>query len=159
MQAISSWETYNVRDLKAQVNEARNENKYLFIWDKFGHVGTYFRYQGLLIEFDQEFMKVKAGRQTANQAMHDLNDKIKTARGIGQNILIDLGNKDADFKSEFTSDEYFNASSVFDREQLGQFDNEAFTLTIRSAVDNEEDLQEVMSKIPNIEKFRLIIIE
>ena len=91
--------------------------------------------------------------------MHDLNDKIKTARGIGQNILIDLGNKDADFKSEFTSDEYFNASSVFDREQLGQFDNEAFTLTIRSAVDNEEDLQEVMSKIPNIEKFRLIIIE
>ena len=62
MEAISSWETYNVRDLKAQVNEARSENKYLFIWDKFGHVGTYFRYQGLLIEFDQEFMKVKAGR-------------------------------------------------------------------------------------------------
>ena len=158
MQEVASWETYNVRELKVQVNEARNESKYLFIWDKLGHVATYFRYQGLLHEFDTHYQRVQAGRLTAEQAMDDLSQIIMGAKGQGQSVLIDLGDKDPDFVSEFTSDQHFKASSVFNRAALSDY-TDGFTLNIRSTVEKEEDLMEVMSKIPNIEKFRFIIIE
>ena len=115
---ISSWSSYNMNGLKAQVLQAREEDKFLFIWDKSNTVSTYFRYQALLHDFEDHIKKVQTGRKSASEAMEELGTVIKNAKSIGQSMLIDLGSQSPDFTSEFTFQGELRASTVFDRANL-----------------------------------------
>ena len=55
---VSSWNSYNMRALREQIAQAREEDKYLFIWDKTSTVSTYFRYQALLHDFEDHISQV-----------------------------------------------------------------------------------------------------
>ena len=44
------------------MNNARAANKYLFIWDKQGNVGTFMAYKGKLASLGPEVLKVTLGR-------------------------------------------------------------------------------------------------
>ena len=72
----ASWETVGVRQVKQAMAKAEQEGKYLFVWDKQGQVGTFFRYAGSIIEFDEEVERVEAGRQTASMALQALRTKV-----------------------------------------------------------------------------------
>ena len=77
---ISSWSSYNMNGLKAQVLQAREEDKFLFIWDKSNTVSTYFRYQALLHDFEDHIKKVQTGSKSASEAMEELGAIIKNAK-------------------------------------------------------------------------------
>ena len=52
----ADWETFCLQDLVKQVEIAREEGKYLFLWDKNGHCPTFFRYKGQLVEVDKKIL-------------------------------------------------------------------------------------------------------
>ena len=48
---IAEWPTQGLTNLVAQVELAREESKYLFIWDKNGNCPRFFEYKGQLVDF------------------------------------------------------------------------------------------------------------
>ena len=61
----TAWPTYNLQKLDTAINNARTANKYLFIWDKQGSVGTFMQYKGQLAALGPEIVKKALGRQSA----------------------------------------------------------------------------------------------
>ena len=47
-QEPNSWPRFSLQQLEVAINAARAANKYLFIWDKQGSVGTFMQYKGRL---------------------------------------------------------------------------------------------------------------
>ena len=44
--APASWPTFTLQQLETAIGNAKTAQKYLFIWDKQGSVGTFMQYKG-----------------------------------------------------------------------------------------------------------------
>ena len=178
--APSSWPVFGVKDLMMQINEAHEAEKYLFIWDKSDQLDTFFKYKGFLIDFQFQVLKTENERQTPADAVEALRDAFIKAARQGSHLCVNLDTTAPDFNTVYTSETGFAPQIAFNRnewrkeevhksvlkedEHYSQATNRYFmmpehTMTIRSTAPDEAAVQNVISKIPHIEKFACIIIE
>ena len=173
---ISSWESISFKQVKFQADKAAAEGKYLFVWDKHGNVPLFFKYQGALQEFSSEVILTSTGGQTVDMALEKLRAQILTSGSYGQSLMLDLGETMPDFKQTYTKQGVFPAEQVFNKSQWQNRDNrlqlrredesitnftqsDGFQLSIRSCAESEQQLQQLMQKIPCIEQFKFIIVQ
>ena len=177
----SEWPVFGIPDLLAQVMEARDAGKYLFIWDKSDQIDTFFKYKGFLCDFYFTHMKVQNGRATAAEAMEQLRDSFVKAGRQGQPLLINLDEQCPDLAADYCDAQVFATDVAFNFVEwrktevhhavLKEGENYSaagtniyflqpeFSMQIRSTLSNAESVQEVLSKIPNIANFNKIVIQ
>ena len=136
-------------------------------------VSTYFKFQGALCEFDTIVQSADIGRRTDKQACESLREDFFTSQRAGQNFCIDLGDTTPDFTDRFNDADVFPTEQIFNRpawfemnkndafnSEVGGFIAEGFQMTIRSAAETEEQVLQIVNKIPGFsEHFKCIIIE
>ena len=179
----SSWPSYGIPDLIAQVEQAHSEGKYCFIWDKTDQIDTFFKYKGFLCDFYFAVMKVEHQRSSVEDAIEKLrSDFIKSGRQ-GQHLMVNLAEYAPDFINIYSDPNLLDVNTAFNRTEwlkkevhtskLKEGENYSanamsaglyylqpeWTMTIRSTAANAAAVQEVLSKIPHINDFRCIIME
>ena len=167
-----------------QVDEAHNEGKYLFMWDKTDQIDTFFKYKGFLFDFYFQHMRVENEQCTVDDAIEALRSNFIKAGRQGQHLLINLKDKAPDFINVYTKPEIFATEIAFNRNEwrkeevhkavLKQDENYSasaddtsgiyylrpeHTMQIRTTVTNADAVRDVISKIPNFDQFKCIIIE
>ena len=180
---ISEWPTFGIPDLVVQVEKAREEEKYLFMWDKTEQIDTFFKYKGFLCDFFFQHYKVEHGRITTDEAVEDLRQNFIKAGRQGQHLLVNLNDSAPDFINVYNNPAIFDTNLAFNRSEwikpdihksvLKQGEDYSMnnmnsglyfmmpetTMQIRSSAPNEEALREVLSKIPHIQDFKFVIFE
>merc|ERR1712039_867316 len=68
----TTWPVFSIPDLLAQVDDAHQASKYLFIWDKSEQIDTFFKYKGFLCDFYFQHFKVENERCTVDEAVEEL---------------------------------------------------------------------------------------
>ena len=71
-------------------NEAKAANKYAFIWDKQGNVGTFMQYKGHLCTLAPEIIKVGLGQQTNEGVGEVIRKHFVNAMRNGDRLCIDV---------------------------------------------------------------------
>ena len=61
----TSWPSHPLAKLVSMCEAAKDEKKYLFIWDQQGSVGTFMQYKGHLAPLGPEVIKKALGTQSA----------------------------------------------------------------------------------------------
>ena len=174
---IAGWDRMGIRNINAVARKARNDGKWLFVWDCQGSLATFFRYQGVLCDFDEKVSKVQIGQKTATMALEELRETLISCQLGGKNLCLDLGITSPDFQNEYMDRAVFPTELIFDRTEWCKAENrqsfynseevatcqtylqEEFMMTLRSSVETEEELQQVLAGIPKIEKFHCVVIE
>ena len=85
-----AWPTLSLGQLETACNEAHQNNKYLFIWDKQGNVGTFMQYKGQLAPLAGEIVKKALGRQTDAGIGEYLRQQFVIAMLNGERMCIDI---------------------------------------------------------------------
>ena len=106
------------------------------------------------------YFKHAAGQMTTDEVLVEAREDVKRAMANGKSLVLNLGTTAPNFKTDFNNDEVLSTSTLFDRAAWMEESNlrnhalhgasKGFTLIIRSSVETEEQLAEVMRKIPNI---------
>ena len=128
-------------------------------------------------------MKVESQRTTVDEAIETLRDSFIKAGRQGSHLLINLNEAAPDFINVYTNPSVLATDVAFNHTEwrkepihsavLKDGENYSsnmrsggiyymmpeFTMQIRSTAPNAEGIQDVMSKIPNIDQFACIIIE
>ena len=181
--APSTWPVFPLGSLVAQVDAARDEGKYLFIWDKQGNVATFFQYKGKLHEFHREVVKAAINKTGTEEGLEQARKALIAVMRDGDKLLYDFGTCMCDLKGEWTKPDVFPADVIFNREEWIKDEvykpfvkeeenhmpggmnkghycaNLDFSITLRHAAEEEETITEFLGKIPHIEKFKCIIIQ
>ena len=87
---VSSWETVSFAKLMQVTTQAKDEGKWLFIWDKQGSVGTFFTYKGVHCDFGREVINATLNRKTKEEALDEVRRTLVCAQRTGDNYLLDL---------------------------------------------------------------------
>ena len=86
----SEWETYPLDQLLNQIEATRQDQKYLFVWDKHGNVGTFMNYKGMQVELGPEIIKTALGRQDIDQTSELIRKKWIWAMRAGDKLCFDI---------------------------------------------------------------------
>ena len=167
-----------------ECEKARDEGKYLFMWDKAGSVATFFQYKGHLTEVQKEIVRAKIGGSDDLSGACELmrKDLVYTMRA-GDNHLIDFGKLTPDF-SKLTQEGVFNPELVFNRTEwikkdnyiqfvkddemhgLGglnpghyNMDDAKWTLSFRSEAATADEVAAIVAAMPNSDQFKVCIVE
>ena len=60
----STWTEHGLKRLQVVFDQAKDQSKYLMIWDKQGSVATFCKYKAVLAELAPEIVKASIGSQT-----------------------------------------------------------------------------------------------
>ena len=88
--AEQSWPNHPLQDLENLLNDARNQGKYLFVWDKQGSVGTYLQYKGRHCPLGPEVVKIAMGQQTNEGCGEIIRANFVAAMRNGANLCLDI---------------------------------------------------------------------
>ena len=157
---------HGLRSLELVVEEARKAGKYLFIWDKQGSVGTFMNYKGMLASVAPETVKMAMGRQTKEDVAEFVRKWFVQGMRQGDKLCLDIDSSRPNF-ADMTTEGTFNAEQFFNFEHMKHSENympyvrpeenhgvgginpgcgynrmDSFSMTMRSGVDNEEDLMQ-----------------
>ena len=183
MVSSDSWETAALGALVTKVEAARDDGKYLFLWDKNGSVSMFFKYKGHLCDWAPEQVKYSMAGATDKSPVLDCARKsiVHTMRS-GDNMLLDFDKMTPDL-NEWKDDAIFDANKVFDRTEWLKKDNyikyvkenenhgigglnpghylasENWTLTVRTSLESEDDVNAFIATLPHKENFKFLIIE
>ena len=119
---ITDWKTIPLNQLNYELDEAKDDKKYLLIQDLQGDVATYFRYQGRLTNLSKELVKLQYKTVTQDEVLETLRSDFIKAMRNGEIIVLDLYKEVVDFKTEFTNDAIFPSELVFDYEKWREQD-------------------------------------
>ena len=111
------WPKYGIPDLLSQVETAREEKKWLFIWDKTDNIDTFFKYKGFLVDFFFTHRKVEHGRITADDAVEEMRDAFIKAGRQGYHMLINLNDSCPDFKTVYSNPNVLAIDIAFDHDE------------------------------------------
>ena len=177
-----AWPTLSLGGLETACNEAHQSNKYLFIWDKQGNVGTFMQYKGQLAPLAGEIVKKALGRQTDEGIGEYVRGQFVIGMREGERLCIDIDKSapnweamvsDGTFSLQFFNWEWMNQDAnylqyVRESENYGigglnpgHYNRSPnFVAIIRSGAEDEETLNSQISQIPNFKThFRHVIIE
>ena len=94
------------------VNLAKEENKYLFIWDKHGSVATFMNYKAQLAPLHNEVIKAGLDRQTNADVAEFIRKQFIYSIREGDNLCLDIDGTTPDF-SQINTDGTFDANLFF----------------------------------------------
>ena len=148
------------------VEGARQAGKYLFIWDKQGSVGTFMNYKGMLASVAPETVKMALGRQTQEDVGEFVRKWFVQGMRQGDKLCLDIDASRPNF-AEMNKEGTFNAEQFFNFEYMKNSENympyvrheenhgvgginpgcgynriDSFSMTMRSAAANEEELMQ-----------------
>ena len=86
----AEWNKFGLRQLLQPITEAKDEKKYLFIWDKTGNVPTFMHYKGQLACLAPECVKVSLGRQTMQDVGEYFRAQVVNGMRSGENLCFDM---------------------------------------------------------------------
>ena len=179
----SSWPSFGLGELVKQVDAAREEGKYLFIWDKQGSVETFFTYQGKVSSFSVAKLNASLGRATKEDGLEIARKAVVNCLRNGDRLLYDFDKIAVDLTNEWTDEKIFPSAMILNREEYLKKDNYMkivkdeentgigglnpgyyiaspnFSMTFRSGATDEADVTKLLSGLPNNEQFKTIIIE
>ena len=170
--------------LVQHVEAARDEGKYLILWDKQGSVSMFFKYKGQLTDWAPQQVKYAMDGHKDKTPVLELarKDVVRCLRN-GENQLLDFDKMTPDLTNEWKDDAVFNAAFVFDRANFLQKDNymkmvrddenhgigglnpghyiasDKWSLTLRISVESEDDLNKWLETVPHKENFKFLIIQ
>ena len=179
-----NWPTYSLQRLEQAIQGAKDANKYLFIWDKQGSVGTFLNYKGHLASLAPEVIKATLQRQTSADVAEFIRKHWISAMRNGENLCLDIEKVSPDFaalsvEGTFVADRFFDWNWMSEQDNYMTFVREdenhgigglnpgfgyirapKFFMIIRSGVENEEDLNSQISKITNFHaQFHPVVIQ
>ena len=97
----SAWDSHSMRSLASEVRTAREEGKYLFIWDKNGSSDTYFKYQGTLFEWSDLYKNyVREGKKDKTPLLEGVRKALIDTMRVGTKLMIDFEDQIPNLKSE-----------------------------------------------------------
>ena len=116
-QEPNSWPTFNLQQLEVAINAARAANKYLFIWDKQGSVGTFMQYKGRLASLGPEVLGVSLGRKTNEDVGNFIRKSFVDGMRNGENLCLDCEKAKPDFAA-ISMEGVFDPDIFFDWERM-----------------------------------------
>ena len=180
----SSWPSFGLKQLVKQAEAARDEGKYLFIWDKNGQVEVFFAYKGIVSHFAKEIIRAKiGGEEDKTPVLEECRKQLILAMKNGDRLLIDFDNLCPDLTTDWTDEDTFKSELIFNRTEWLQPDNylkyvresensgiaglnpgkyvahEDFSLNFRTSSTDEAEVTKLLSQIPHSQQFKCIIIE
>ena len=176
------WPVYQLGQLGDACDAAKAANKYLFIWDKQGSVGTFMQYQGMLASMGPEIVKVALGQQDNAAVGEFVRKSFVNGMRQGAKLCIDLENakptwnafeSEGTYSNQFWDWEWMSQETNYlplvrederygiDGVVTGHFARMPnFQCIVRSGVTSEEDAMEVYNNIPFFTtSFHHVIIE
>ena len=162
---------------------AREQRKYVFLWDRQGSVQSYFQYRGSLCSLAPEIVKKSAGMQDVSAVLEKLRVHLVVAMRDGADTMIDLDKTSPNFLTEVTDESTFDARLVFNYEEWAKHENYIrfvkeeetvskgglnpghysrdpnFCLLIRSSADNAEELALQTANIPGFEDMIKVVVQ
>ena len=78
---------------------------------------TFFRYKGHEVEFYKEIVLAGMGKQTIDAGLETLRAPFVACMRVGNNLLVDCGNVNVDFKSQWTNPAVFDSNVMFDYDE------------------------------------------
>ena len=179
----AAWPKHGLADLVRCTADALAANKYCFIWDKQGSVGTFMQYKAQLENLGPEIVKAALGRQTAADIGEFIRQKSVVAMRQGETLCFDIDTGNADFAA-YSSAGTFDAELYFNWAEWAKEENyityvrenenhsigglnpghyirsEKFNVCLRSGVSTEEELRAQIALIPRFATdFHCVIIE
>ena len=178
------WEVRDLKQLLAAVEESKEANKYLFIWDKQGMVARFMNYKAQLESLGPAILNMALGRKTKEEVSEIIRKAFIYGMRQGETLCYDIDRTTPNFK-ELDIEGTFDADLFFDYDKMTQEANfmpyvrehencgigglnpgygycrsPDFGMVIRSGVDTAEEVQEQISHIPNFaDNFMTIVIE
>ena len=151
---VESWESKPLKDLVHACDGAREDGKYIFIWDQQGQVPTFMRYQQRLIELGPLVIKTALGQATPDDQLELIRANMVNAMRVGATLAISLDKTSVDF-SQWANATSCPLSTVFNFKQFREHDT-YFKVTKpeeRHGLDGKVDGHFYMA-----EKFQLAIV-
>ena len=162
--STSDWATGAFGSLVAEVEKAREEGKYLFLWDKQGNVPMFFKYKGQLVDIGPLIVGKLIGQKTDADIAEYLRSQLVVGQRSGDKVMIALGKTKPNWE-EIHQEGVFHPKLVFDRTEWYKEENyikfvkeeenhsvgglnpgmyrlmdETFSLTVCSQADSEEEV-------------------
>ena len=85
-----AWPTKGLGELEAICNAGLQANKYVFIWDKQGNVGTFMQYKGQLAPLADQIVKKALGQQTDAGIGDYVRGQFVNGMRNGERMCIDI---------------------------------------------------------------------
>ena len=185
MVEAAAWQTYTLQQIDVAVNSALEANKYLFIWDKQGSAATFLQYRGANVEsIAAPWLSKHLGRKTAADVAEIVRKAFVMAMRGGKQMCLDL-EKSKPIWSELNTEGTFDVDDFFDWQKMntaevyqqyvrddekhqesgdnstyGYSRSQDFVGILRTSVNSEDEVNQVIAEIPNFEQnFIKAIIE
>ena len=113
----NTWPKFGIPDLIAQVETAREEQKYLFIWDKTDNIDTFFKYKGFLLDFYFTHSKVEHEKISKDDAIEEIRDAFIKAGRQGYHFMINLNETAPDFINTYSNPAVLAVNIAFNRSE------------------------------------------
>ena len=164
--------------------EAKEANKYLFIWDKQGQVATFMQYKAQLLSLGPHMIKAQLSQITPQEVGEQIRKAFVYGMRNGENLCLDVDALSPDWSSfeqegTFSAEQFFNFEEMKKEEVFMKYVRESenhgigglnpgfgytrspdFGMQIRSAATSEEQINGLIAKIPNFSThFQCIIVE
>ena len=108
-----AWPQHSLQQLQTAIVNAKEANKYLFVWDKQGSVGTFMQYKGQLAPLAPEVIKVCLNRQTNAEVGEYIRKQFIHAMRQGEKLCFDIETTTPDWAA-MTQEGTFDPIKFFD---------------------------------------------
>ena len=180
--STADWASTSLTNLVAEVEKAREEGKYCFLWDKNGNVPMFFGYKGQLCDIQPKLVGKAIGKFTDADVAEYIRSQLVIGQRSGGNVLIAIGKLNPTwwrihtagvFEPELT----FNRTEWLKQENYIKFVKEeenhsigglnpgmyhlvedSFSLTICTQAATEEDVIAQLANLPHADQFKKVII-
>ena len=182
------WQTngrilYEVKHLDVAVQIAKNMGLYSLVFVKIDEIMSFFKYQAKLVEFHRLAIGVQIGQITRQQGLESVRAVLVKAMQAGERLCIMIDKIAPDFIEKYTDAHIFPSEKIFDFKEFRKIETyksllleeedydlqgnkgnylmqDDFTIVILSAVQSEEEKQEVINRIPGCKNnFQIIEIK
>ena len=181
--APTDWPVFSLQQLDSAIGQAKTANKYLFIWDKQGSVGTFMQYKGFPVSLGPEVVKMALGRQTAEEVGDFIRKGFINSMRTGDNMCLDMDVGEPDFcaynkEGTFEAEKFFDHAWMTERDNYIHFVREDenhgigginpgngyvrhrdYAGVFRSGAETGEEIMAILGKMPHQEDFLKVIIQ
>ena len=183
-EGTGSWAKAGLGQLVEEVEKAREEGKYLFLWDKNGNCGMFFKYKGQLVDVAPQMIKKTMGNQTNEDIAEYIRAQLVVGMRTGDKVMLDIDKLNPVWQTDLNVKGVLEPNLLFNRTEWYKDENylkfvkeeenhsigglnpgmyrlvdETFSLTIRSGASTEEEVLAQLKAIPKWEEFKCVIIQ
>ena len=181
--STSEWPTTSLTNLVTEVEKAREEGKYLFLWDKNGNVPMFFGYKGQCTDIAPKLIGRAIQKETNESIAEFIRKELVNGQRNGEKVLLNIAKMKPKWKEELHIPGVFEPELTFNRTEWLKEENyikfvkedenfsvgglnpgmyrlldETFSLTLCTQSDDEADVLEQIAQLPHADQFKKVII-